>query len=50
MEEKKILEMAEKGSNWQEVIEFIITEEGMDPWDIDLVKLADAFAEYVKKV
>ncbi|MCD6367636.1 MAG: segregation/condensation protein A [Candidatus Aenigmarchaeota archaeon] len=49
MEEREIIDMASKESNWEEVLEYIITEEGMDPWDIDIVKLADALTEYIKK-
>ena len=47
MEEKDIVKMASTESNWEEVLEYIITEEGMDPWDIDLVKLADSLLEYI---
>lgn len=47
MEEKDIVKMASTESNWEEVLEYIITEEGMDPWDIDIVKLADALLEYI---
>ncbi|MCD6398357.1 MAG: segregation/condensation protein A [Candidatus Aenigmarchaeota archaeon] len=50
MKEKEILELVSKESSWEEVIEYIITEEGMKPWDIDIVELADVFAEYVAKM
>lgn len=50
MEEKDIVKMASVESNWEEVLEYIITEEGMDPWDIDIVKLADALVDYIKKM
>ncbi len=50
MEEKDIVKMASTESNWEEVLEYIITEEGMDPWDIDIVKLANALLDYVKKM
>ena len=42
--------MASVESNWEEVLEYVITEEGMDPWDIDIVKLADALVDYIKKM
>ena len=50
MEEKDIVKMASIESNWEEVLEYIIAEEGMDPWDIDIVKLADALLEYINKM
>ncbi|MCD6477489.1 MAG: segregation/condensation protein A [Candidatus Aenigmarchaeota archaeon] len=50
MKEKEIIDLVSKESNWEEVIEYIINEEGMDPWDIDIVKLADVFAEYILKM
>ena len=50
LEEKDIVDMISKESNWEEVLEYVITEEGMDPWDVDIAKLADAFTDYVKTV
>ncbi len=50
MEEKDIVKMASVESNWDEVLQYIITEEGMDPWDVDIVKLADALLEYVNQM
>jgi len=50
LKEKEILELVSKESSWEEVIEYIITEEGMKPWDIDIVELANVFAEYVAKM
>ncbi|UCG95409.1 MAG: hypothetical protein JSV92_05245, partial [archaeon] len=50
MEEKDIVKMASVESNWEEVLEYIIMEEGMDPWDIDIVKLADALLEYIENM
>jgi len=50
MEEKDIVKMASMESNWEEVLEYVITEEGMDPWDIDIIKLADALVDYIKKM
>ena len=50
MEEKDIIKMASTESNWEEILEYIITEEGMDPWDIDIVKLADALVNYTSQM
>ncbi|MEM5814711.1 MAG: hypothetical protein QXD77_02750, partial [Candidatus Aenigmatarchaeota archaeon] len=35
---------------WEDVIVRIVAEEGMDPWKLDLIKLADVFAAYVSKM
>lgn len=36
--------------SWEDVIVKIIAEEQMDPWSIDIIKLADVFVEYVNKI
>ncbi len=38
------------GSDWQEVLETIVLEECMDPLSIDIIKLADAFTDYLEKL
>lgn len=43
------MDLASKEASWEEVLEYVIREEGMDPWDVDVVKLADAFRVYVTK-
>lgn len=35
---------------WKEILFDLIHSRGIDPWNIDIVKLADAFAEHVKKM
>lgn len=49
MREDEILELAQSEPDWEEVLRWIVTEEGMDPWDIDIVELANAFSKLVKK-
>lgn len=34
--------------SWEDVIVKIVAEEGMDPWSIDIMKLADAFSFYIE--
>lgn len=34
-------------SDWEEVLENIIQEENINPWDVDIVKLVDAFMNYI---
>ncbi|MBI4015569.1 MAG: hypothetical protein HY362_02535 [Candidatus Aenigmarchaeota archaeon] len=36
--------------SWEDVILKIVAEEGMDPWAVDLIKLADAFNVYLQKI
>ncbi len=36
--------------SWEDVIVKIVAEEGMEPWSIDIVKLADAFSNHVGKM
>lgn len=50
IDEAGIVELASKEASWEEVLEYIITEEGMDPWDVDIVRLADAFRAYVERM
>jgi len=49
MKEEEILDLAKTEPNWEEVLRWIITEEGMDPWDIDIVELAKIFSELVRE-
>ncbi len=50
MEEKDIVKIASMESNWEEVLTYITIEEGMDPWEIDIIKLADAVLDYINKM
>lgn len=50
MKENDIIDLIEKEYDWEEVLEYIITEKGLDPWEIDLVKLANIFAEKIKNL
>lgn len=49
MKEQEILDFARTEPNWDETLDWIISEEGIDPWDVDLVELANAFSEFVEK-
>ena len=48
MEEQNLLEMILKEESWEELIYNIVSYEGLDPWDIDIVKLTDSFLRYIK--
>lgn len=36
--------------SWEDVIVKIIAEEQMDPWSIDIIRLADTFLNYLSKI
>jgi len=48
MEEQNLLEMIIKEQSWEELIYNIISFEGLDPWDIDIIKLTDSFLKYIE--
>ncbi|RLJ09266.1 MAG: hypothetical protein DRP13_00640 [Candidatus Aenigmatarchaeota archaeon] len=49
MKENEILELITSEYSFEQVIYKIIAFEGMDPWDLDIKKLSDAFLQYLKK-
>jgi len=36
--------------SWEDIIVKIVAEEQMEPWNIDLIKLADSFLVYLQKI
>lgn len=50
MEEEKILKMIIEKQTWEDVIYYIVSVEQLDPWNVDLVKLTDAFLKFLKSV
>ena len=44
-----IKEIIESG-NWEKLLYYIVEEENLDPWNLDVVKLADKFIEYINSV
>lgn len=50
MKEQNLLEMILKGESWDELIYNIVSYEGLDPWDIDIIKLTDSFLKYIEKM
>ncbi|MEM5834285.1 MAG: segregation/condensation protein A [Candidatus Aenigmatarchaeota archaeon] len=49
-QEENILELILKKESWEEVIYHIVSIENLNPWDIDLVRLADSFLRYIQKI
>lgn len=50
VDESKLIKTIVIASDWEEVITNIIEEEGINPSDIDIVRLVDAFLEYLKNL
>lgn len=49
-DEENILKMIIERESWEEVIYEIVSQENLNPWDVDLVKLTDRFLEYLNKM
>ncbi|MEM7825838.1 MAG: segregation/condensation protein A, partial [Candidatus Aenigmatarchaeota archaeon] len=49
-QEENILDLILKKESWEEVIYHIVSIENLNPWDIDLVKLAESFLRYIQKI
>ncbi len=51
MKEEEIINMITTGRiTWEGLIRDIIIDEGIDPWDVDIIKLANRFRNIVEKV
>jgi len=44
-----IREIIESG-NWEKLLYYIVEEENLDPWNLDVSRLADKFIEYINSV
>jgi len=47
MDEKQIMQLITSGYSWEQIIYKIIAWEGLDPWDLDLKALSEAFMQYL---
>jgi segregation and condensation protein A len=45
-----IMQLLVSGNSWEQIIYRIIAWEGLDPWDLDLNALADAFMDYLNGI
>ncbi|MBU5575363.1 MAG: ScpA family protein [Candidatus Aenigmatarchaeota archaeon] len=50
LSDQDIINITINEPSWEDVIVKIVIEENIDPWNLDLVKLCDAFIEYLKKL
>ncbi|MCK4429230.1 MAG: segregation/condensation protein A [Candidatus Aenigmarchaeota archaeon] len=46
----EVLDLIITGSDFESVLKEIIVEEGLDPWNIDIVKLADSMLKYLAEL
>jgi segregation and condensation protein A len=50
MQEQNLLEMIIKEESWEELIYNIVSYEGLDPWDVDIIELTESFLKYIKEM
>ncbi len=50
MQEQNLLEMIIKEQSWEELIYHVVSYEGLNPWDVDIINLTDSFLNYIKKL
>lgn len=48
--EENLIKLIIEKENWEEVIYQIVSLENLNPWDIDLVKLAETFLKYISNI
>lgn len=44
-----VLQLILQKESWEEILYHLVSIEGLDPWDVDLVKLADSFIAFLKQ-
>ncbi len=50
MDEKNIVDLISKDYSWEQIIYQIVAWEGIDPWNVNIVSLSDAFLKFIDKV
>jgi len=50
LNDQQLIDLMVAEPSWEDVIVKIVAEEQMDPWSIDIIRLANTFLIYVKKV
>jgi len=48
--EQKMLELMKSEFSWEQVVFQVIAHEGLDPWDVDIKALSDAFIDYLMEM
>ncbi|HDH91586.1 MAG TPA: hypothetical protein ENF38_01405 [Candidatus Aenigmarchaeota archaeon] len=49
-QEENILKTIIEKESWEEIIYYIVSVENIDPWDVDIVKLANGFIRFLRRV
>ena len=50
LSDQQLIDLVVSEPSWEDVIVKIIAEEAMDPWSVDITKLADVFLVYLQKM
>lgn len=50
LDDQQLINLMVSEPSWEDVIVKIVAEEQMDPWKIEIVKLSDAFSDYLVKL
>jgi len=50
LSDQQLINLMISEPSWEDVIIKIIAEEQMDPWSIDIIKLSNAFLDYLQKM
>ncbi|NIO22219.1 MAG: segregation/condensation protein A [Candidatus Aenigmarchaeota archaeon] len=50
LDEKKIVEFITSEYSWEQIIYEIVAWEGLNPWDLNLSKMAKSFVSYLQKM
>ena len=50
LSDEEIISLMVNEPSWEDVIVRIVAEEKMEPWDIDICKLAETFLDYIHKL
>jgi len=50
LNDQQLIDLMVSEPSWEDVIVKIIAEEQMDPWNIDIIRLADTFYNYLQKI
>lgn len=50
LSDKQLIDLMVNEPSWEDVILKIVAEEGMEPWNIDLVKLSGVFLDYLNRM
>jgi segregation and condensation protein A len=50
LNDEQLINLMVSEPSWEDVIIKIVAEEQMDPWSVDIIRLANVFLDYLKKI